>query len=116
MYLTEEEIRVLLQRIGARFPAYTLIFDAYSRLTARQAGRHPSLKKTGAKISWGVDDPGELTKWEAGIRFVGERYFTSYEGVRSLDLGTRILFGAAGLIPMARKAHRILIYEISRTD
>ena len=41
-------------RLKERIGSYTLIFDAFSVLTA---------KKTGAKIHWGMDNPVERTKW-----------------------------------------------------
>lgn len=63
MYLNEIEIKKLLNHLKARIGNYTLIFDAYSVLTAKQAKKHPSLKKTGAEIKWGINDPKELTNW-----------------------------------------------------
>lgn len=53
-------------------------------LQQRKQKNHPSLKKTGAKIHWGIDNPVELTKW--GLK--------------------------AHLFPFAKKAHRLLIYKI----
>ena len=53
MYLSEAEIGALLDALRVRFTKYTMIFDAYSRLTAKRAQHHPSLKRTGAVIKWG---------------------------------------------------------------
>lgn len=60
MYLEEKEIRELLSRLRDKIGNYRLIFDAYSVLTAKNANKHPSLKKTGAKINWGINNPEEL--------------------------------------------------------
>lgn len=85
-----------------------MIFDAYSKLTARNANNHPSLKKTGAKINWGIDDPTELINWGLGIQLIDERYFTDYEGIDSLNTTTKIMFKIANMFSIAKKAHRLL--------
>lgn len=112
MYLTEDEIKTLIRRLRERVGNYTLIFDAFSMLTVKNSKNHPSLKKTGAKIQWGIDDPLELTQWGLGIQFIEERFFTSNREIEDLDFSTRMLFKTAGLFPAAKKAHRILIYKI----
>lgn len=112
MYLKEDEIKTLISRLKERVGCFTLIFDAYSTLTAKSAKNHPSIKKTGAKIHWGIDNPLELTKWESGIKFIEEKYFTSSDYTRDLDAGTKVMFKIANLFPVAKKAHRILIYKI----
>jgi len=110
MYLKEEEIKTLLGRLKERIGRYSLIFDAYSTLTAKNTKNHPSLKKTGAQIHWGVDDPLRLTEWGLDLKFLEEQYFTSNGEIRNLDFSSRLLFRIAGLFPAARKAHRILTY------
>jgi O-methyltransferase involved in polyketide biosynthesis len=112
MYLKEDEIKTLTMRLNASIGSYTLIFDAYSSLTAQRAKSHPSIKKTGAVIQWGIDNPEELLKWGLDIRFVAERYFMENEAIRNLDSKMRIMFKIAGLFAVVRKAHRLLIYEV----
>jgi O-methyltransferase involved in polyketide biosynthesis len=113
MYLKENEIKKLISRIKNRIGNYTLIFDAYSILTAKNAKSHPSLKKTGAKIHWGINDPEELTNWGMGIQLIGEQYFTDYEGINTLNTINKIMFKIANLFSVAKKAHRLLIYKIN---
>jgi len=112
MYLKEDEIKVLISRLKERIGSYFLIFDAYSVLTAKSAKNHPSIKKTGAKIQWGIDNPVEPTEWGLQMQFIKELYFTSKEAIKNLNTGTRIMFKIANLFPVARKAHRILIYKV----
>jgi O-methyltransferase involved in polyketide biosynthesis len=114
MYLKEEEIKTLINRLRDRIGRFTLIFDAYSTLTAKKAKNHPSLKKTGAKIYWGIDDTDQLMKWGATIRFIEEKYFTSSKDLVKLDFITRLIFKMAGLFTIANKAHRILICEVDQ--
>jgi O-methyltransferase involved in polyketide biosynthesis len=112
MYLQEEEIKMLISKLKDRIGSYTLVFDAFSVYTARKVRNHPSLKKTGALIQWGIDDPGELAKWGMGIQFIKEEYFTSNEEMGNLGFGMRIAFKIANLFPFAKKAQRLLIYKV----
>jgi len=113
MYLKENEIKELLNRLKDRIDNYTLIFDAYSVLTAKNANRHPSLKKTGAKINWGINNPEELENWGLGIELIDKKYFTDYEGIDKLSIINKIMFKIANIFSVAKKAHRLLIYRTS---
>jgi O-methyltransferase involved in polyketide biosynthesis len=112
MYLKEEQVKALLLKLQETFPGCELVFDAFSRLTARSAGRHPSLRKTGATIHWGIDDPHEIEGWGEGIRFREEWFFSQAQEIGRLDPGFRLAFRLAGLFPAANKAHRILYFTI----
>jgi O-methyltransferase involved in polyketide biosynthesis len=112
MYLKEEEIKTLISRLYERSGKYTLIFDAYSTLAAKKSMKHPSLQKTGAVVYWGIDNEVEMTKWHKDIKFIREEYFTSSEELNKLDSITKLIFKMAGFFKIAKKAHRILIYEI----
>lgn len=112
MYLQEDEIRALIKKLKERIGSYTLIFDAYSVFTAKNVKKHPSIKKTGAIVHWGLDNPEELTKWGMGIQFVGEQYFTSNPEIQNLGTANKIMFKIANLFPAAKKAHRVLIYKV----
>ncbi|MCF8395693.1 MAG: class I SAM-dependent methyltransferase [Melioribacteraceae bacterium] len=110
MYLREKEIKALLLAIKKRIGQYMLIFDAYSVFTSKRVKNHPSLKRTGAEIHWGLDKPKELCSWDTGIKLEKEVYFTSNEEIEKLGFGTRLAYKTAHVFPMARKAQRILVY------
>lgn len=112
MYLKEEDIKQLLNRLKNRVGNYTLIFDAYSTLAAKNVKSHPSLKKTGAHVFWGLDNPAELTKWDDEIEFIEEKYLTSNKEVDKLNLGMKTIFKIANLLPLARRSHRLLVYRV----
>lgn len=112
MYLKEDEIKALLSNLKNQIGSYTLIFDAFSVFTAKRVKNHPSIKKTGAAVHWGIDNPEEFTKWGMGIRLIEEKYFTSNEEIENLDAGTRIMFRIANLFSAAKKAQRLLIYRV----
>ena len=114
MYLREDDIRALVLRLQRAFPDCHLVFDAFSTMTARRVGAHPSLKKTGAHVQWGIDDSALIEGWGEGIRLREEWSFTQAKGIGDLGMGYRLGFKLAGLFPAARRAHRILYYELGR--
>lgn len=111
MYLSEEDNIRLLKALREAYPGCKILFDAYSRLTVRQIKKHPTIKKTGAVILWGIDDPKELEKLVPGLRLKEEWFFAQYEPKERLDRLSRILLPVAASFRQARIAHRILIYE-----
>lgn len=112
MYLKENEIKQLVKELTERLGNFTLIFDAFSAFAARKVKNHPSIKETGAVIQWGIDTPRELENWGPEIRLVEEKFFTANEEIDNLSFGIRTAFKIANLFPIARKAHRLLIYQI----
>lgn len=112
MYFKENDIRTLIKNLFNRIGNFTLIFDAFSVYASKKVNKHPSIKKTGATIRWGIDNPEELTKWGMGIHFIQEQYFTSNEEIKNLHTGTRVIFKIANIFSIARKAQRLLIYRV----
>jgi O-methyltransferase involved in polyketide biosynthesis len=112
MYLHEEDIRQLFLRLHQQLPFSEIAFDAYSRLTARSVNNHPSIKKTGAHVYWGVDNPKEIEAWGDGIQFLEAWYFTDSEDIPLLEFRDRLLFGMMGMFGAAKKAHRILRFRL----
>ena len=112
MYLTEEDIKELLLNMRDRFKDVTLIFDAYSKLTASKASHHPSLKETGAVINWGVDSPAEIEAFGNGITHKKTLYLTDENALGRLSSGYRAMFALAGKFKVAREAHRIFVFEL----
>ncbi len=108
MYLYEEQVKQLFIGLQKRFPSSEVCFDAYSRLTARSINRHPSIKKTGAQIHWGLDEIAEIKSWGAGVELLEEWYFTDSEDISRLGFWERLLFRTIGAFRVAKKAHRIL--------
>lgn len=112
MYLEEADVRRLVLRLREAFPGCRLIADVFSRMTARTAANHPSLKRTGATLGWGIDDPHELEAWAPGIHLVEEWYFTQDPDLARLNLGYRLAYRLAGAFKMVQRAHRIVHYQL----
>lgn len=112
MYLGEADVRRLVLRLREAFPGCRLIADVFSRLTARSATRHPSLRQTGARIGWGIDDAQELETWAPGVRLLEEWFFANDPELARLPLGYRIAYRLAGAFKIVRRAHRIVYYQL----
>lgn len=112
MYLSENEIKALLGVLKSNFKSYTIVFDAFSRLTAKSSKHHPSLKKTGALIKWGVDDPLEMEGYTEGAKYLKTLYLTDDNLIEMLPKNYRKIFKFAGLFKIAREAHRVLVMNI----
>ncbi len=112
MYLKEQEIKTLITELKSRFRRFVLIMDAYSELAAKGAKNHPSLKRTGAQIFWGIDDPKALENWGMAVSYVDSYFFTQSRYLDKLSFGTRAMYGLANMIPAAKVAHRVLVYQV----
>ena len=112
MYLRDEDVKALMLRLREAFPGCRLACDAFSRLTAQRVGAHPSIKKTGASVHWGIDDAREIEQWAAGIHLREEWYFAQAPEIARLDAGYRLMFRLAGRFAVANKAQRILYYDL----
>jgi O-methyltransferase involved in polyketide biosynthesis len=112
MYLSEPDVRRLLLRLQEAFPGCRLVADVFSRMTARSATRHPSLKQTGATLGWGIDDPHAIETWSKGIQLIEEWFFTQDPDLNRLSLGYRLAYQLAGAFKMVRRAHRIVYYQL----
>jgi O-methyltransferase involved in polyketide biosynthesis len=112
MYLREQQVKELVLALKEKFPGCKLAFDAYSELTVRRVGAHPSLRKTGAVIHWGIDDPKAVEGWADGIRLEEEWFFNQSETIQSLALVYQLIFKITGLFMIAKRAQRILYYSL----
>jgi len=112
MYLPEADVRALFLRLRERFPGCELVCDVFSCLTAERVKAHPSLRKTGAAIQWGIDDPREIEAWAPGIQLKEEWFFSQSPDLEKMGRLYAALFHLAGAIPAARNAHRLLYYKL----
>lgn len=111
MYLREVEVKALFLKLKQTFPGCSIVFDAFSTLTAKSVKQQPSIKKTEAVVHWGIDNPIEIERWADGIKFQEEWFFSQSETIQKLGTGYRLMFKFAGLFPVANKAHRILSFS-----
>ena len=73
MYLPATEGPVLLRRLVAHLRSGGMAFDSYSRLGVRLSRSMPVLRRAGARLDWGIDDPHEPERLVPGLRLVEGR-------------------------------------------
>lgn len=110
MYLYEQDVMALVRCLRERFPGCHLVFDAFSELTAKRIQSHPSLRKTGASIHWGIDDPRIIETWAPGMLLKEEWFFSQSPDIAKLGWFYRLMFGLTSGIPAAQKAQRLLYF------
>lgn len=112
MYLHEDEVTRLFVDLQSRVPGSEISFDAFSTLTAKTVKHHPSLKKTGAHIYWGIDDAREIERWGSGTTLLEEWFFSDSDDIQSLGPGYRFMFRTMGMLGTAKMAQRILRFRL----
>jgi O-methyltransferase involved in polyketide biosynthesis len=116
MYLSEEQVRSLITGISSRCGSLDLIFDAFSGLTARHVGAHPSLTGLREHSFWGIDDPSLVHSWDESLTLHKQWHFHESEDIPRLPRVYRLMFRASSWFKTARNAHRILWYKTVRTS
>ncbi|WP_349434418.1 class I SAM-dependent methyltransferase [Pararhizobium sp. A13] len=61
-YLPADEVPKLLRRLTAHLPSGELVFDGYSRLGLELISWQPSVRATGARLHWAINDPRDLER------------------------------------------------------
>jgi O-methyltransferase involved in polyketide biosynthesis len=112
MYIDEPDVRRLVLGLRDLFPGCQLLADVFSKLTARSAANHPSLKSTGATLGWGIDDPEDLKTWSPGIQLIEEWYFSDDPDLVKLNAFYRFAYHLAGAFMLVKRAHRIVHYQL----
>lgn len=111
MYLSEESVQRLFERLLNHFPNGELIFDAYNAQGANMSRKEPTIQATGANIQWSIDDPKTLEQAHPRLKYVKKWSFIEAPAIKTLPLGQRLLYGLIGSIPSMQHAHRVLHYS-----
>jgi O-methyltransferase involved in polyketide biosynthesis len=89
MYLTEDDVRRLFVGIVDRFPSGLLLFDAISSLGLRLQRFNRAVQAAGAKLTWGLQDPGPIERWDRRIKLVTALSALDLPGIDRLPRSSR---------------------------
>ena len=112
MYLDEAGVKNLLLQLQKTYPGCRLAADVFSRATARAACAPPLAEADRGGLGWGIDDPHEVEAWAPGIRLLEEWFFTQDADLSKLSAGYRLGYRLAGMFNAARRAQRIVVYQL----
>lgn len=113
MYFTDEENKALFSRFASHFTETEYVFDAYSISAVGWSKRKNPVNKMGAKILWGLDDPGEIERAVPEAVHVQTQYFTGRKWYSRLSGFTRLLFRALYGSAWANSLYRVYCFKIS---
>jgi O-methyltransferase involved in polyketide biosynthesis len=110
-YLMPEEVSQLLTVLSNHFRNGEIIFDGYSRLGLRILSKLPSIRATGAKFRWSINDPKEIEAQVPSLKFTEQR--TGYDATQIARLASpaRQIVQLMQMIPASRGLGRVLRYR-----
>ncbi|WP_405061408.1 class I SAM-dependent methyltransferase [Kribbella sp. NBC_01505] len=112
MYLMPEAGGELVRRLAERFPSGRLVCDIFSNFGVKAQAINLVVRRTNAKLHWGIDDPRELERY--GLRLVSSldaMQWASPDVIARLPLGARLAFRFVGVIPPVRRMSRICEWD-----
>ncbi len=108
-YLSETEVKALLNAVVARFPGGQMIFDICNSWIVKRAGSN--VGGTGAAYKWGLDDPQEIKLLAPKLELLKEFRPSELVAFSRFPLWLRALFRAQELSPTLRRMERTIVYR-----
>jgi O-methyltransferase involved in polyketide biosynthesis len=108
-YLSEPEMKALLNAVVAHFPSRQLIFDVCNPFIVRRAGSN--VGGTGAIYKWGLDDPQDIKQLEPKLLLIKEYRLSEQVGFSRFPLWWQVLNRVQELNPTLRRMERIIVYR-----
>jgi O-methyltransferase involved in polyketide biosynthesis len=109
MYLIEESGLTLLRRVVERFPSGELQFDVFNRFGIRIQIVNTVVRRAGARLHWGVDDPSEIIRNVPGVRLLAAMSVFDSEEFRDVPWSYRVMARVMSVLPalkMMAQFHR----------
>ncbi|HZS78800.1 MAG TPA: class I SAM-dependent methyltransferase [Ktedonobacteraceae bacterium] len=113
-YLSETEVKALLNAVVAHFPSGQMIFDICNPFIVKRAGSN--VGGTGATYKWGLDDPNDIRQLEPQLELIKEFRPSELVAFSRFPLWVRALFRVQELNPTLRRMERILVYRFENAS
>ena len=109
MYLSETEVKALLNAVVDHFPSGQMIFDVVHPFILKSAGSN--VGGTGATYKWSLDDPQDIKQLEPKLELIKEFRMHELVGFSRFALWVRALFRAQEVNPTLRRMNRPVVYR-----
>lgn len=109
-YLTENEVKTLLNRIINYFPQGQIVFDVMNSF-AVNSGKEELKATTGAVHRWTVDDILSVDQINPKMKRLVDLSVFKSNYMHRLPLKTRLLYSTMCLIPNFKNMMRLLLYR-----
>jgi O-methyltransferase involved in polyketide biosynthesis len=108
-YLSEAEVKALLNAVVAHFPSGQMIFDICNSMIVKRAGSN--VGGTGATYKWGLDDPQDIRQLEPRLELIKEYKTSELVAFDRFPLWLRGLFRTMEVSPALRRTERTIVYR-----
>jgi O-methyltransferase involved in polyketide biosynthesis len=108
-YMSETEVKALLNAVVAHFPSGQMIFDICNSMIVKRAGSN--VGGTGATYKWGLDDPQDIQQLEPKLELIKEFRPGDLVAFDRFPLWLRGLFRAMEVSPALRRMERLIVYR-----
>ena len=108
-YVSETEVKALLNAVVAHFPGGQVIFDICNQFIVKRAGSN--VGGTGATYKWGLDDPQDIKQLEPKLELIKEYRPSELVAFSRFPLWWRALYRVQELNPTLRRMERMVVYR-----
>jgi methyltransferase (TIGR00027 family) len=108
-YLSEPEVKGLLNAVVAHFPGGQMIFDACNSMVVKRMGSN--VGGTGATYKWGLDDPRDIQQLEPKLELIKEYKQSEMVAFSRYPLWWRTLNRIQEANLTLRRMERMLLYR-----
>jgi O-methyltransferase involved in polyketide biosynthesis len=108
-YLSETDVKALLNAVAAAFPGGEMIFDICNTMIVKRAGSN--VGGTGASYKWGLDDPEDIQRLEPKLELIKEFRPSEMVAFARFPLWWRALYRVQELNPTLRRMERTIVYR-----
>ncbi len=109
MYLSEAEVKALLNAVAGHFPGGQMIFDVVHPVILKQVGSN--VGGTGATYKWGLDDPMDIKKLEPKLELIKEYRPSEQVAFSRFPLWWRALYRVQETNSTLRRLNRTVVYR-----
>lgn len=109
-YLSEDEVKDLLNRLTSHFPHGQIAFDIMNSF-AINSGKNQLKETTGAVHKWAVDDIHDVDKLDSKLNRITNFSIFKSKFIHKLPFKTRFIYTLMSYIPSFRNMMRLLLYR-----
>src|SRR5262245_61506793 len=108
-YLSEPEVKALLNAVVAHFPGGQMIFDIGNSFIVKRAGSN--VGGTGATYKWGLDEPQDIKQLEPKLELIKEYKPSELVAFDRFPLWLRAMFRVMETNMTLRRNERMVVYR-----
>jgi len=109
MYLSEAEVKALLNAVVSHFPGGEMIFDVVHPMILKSVGSN--VGGTGATYKWALNDPQDIRQLEPKLELVKEFKISELVGFSRFAFWLRAQFRVMEINSSLRRMNRPLVYR-----